>query len=67
MMKLSGAAILRLRAEQKLTLTDLAQKCGVSRATLSNITRGCPCSPVTAGKIADGLGVPVTEIMERKE
>lgn len=49
-------------AEQGMTKTDLAQKCGISRQNISTIIRRGTCEPKTAGKLASGLGVSVVDI-----
>ena len=64
---LSRESTLRLRRSKKMSMALLAQRAGIGSAKLSNIVRGRPCDLATARKIANGLGVPVTEIMERKE
>lgn len=51
-------------AERLMSKTDLADLCGVSRQNVSTIMTRGTCLPKTAGKIAKGLGVDVTEIME---
>lgn len=42
----------------------LSQKCGVTRATLSYIASGKGCTLETAKKIADALGVELSQIKE---
>ena len=44
--------------------SDVAETVGISRHTLSRIYNGYECRPATAGKIAQALGVDLTEIME---
>lgn len=51
-------------AEKGATKTMIADKCGVSRQSISTILRRGTCEPRTAGKLAAGLGVPVSEIIE---
>ena len=51
-------------AEQGITKTALAAKCGISNQNLSIIIRRGTCEPRTAGKLASGLGVSVTDIMK---
>lgn len=46
-----------------LTQKELAQNCGVSKRTISRAFRLGLCEPRTAGKLATGLGVPVTAII----
>lgn len=47
-----------------MTNADLAEKSGVSPATVSAVRCGKTCSAKTAHKFAQALGVPVTEILE---
>lgn len=51
-------------AEQSMTKSVLAERCGVSRQNISTIIRRGTCEPKTAGKLAAGLGVKVEEILE---
>ena len=53
-----------IMAEQGLSATNLAERCGVSAPNISIIMNRGRCRPVTAGKLATGLGVPVSEIVE---
>lgn len=65
-MRISKQSIQFYMAEKKLTVKSLAEKIGMMPQNLSNIvSRGC-CKPVTAGRIAEGLGVPVSEIMKEE-
>lgn len=63
-MKLNTSKIMQLLAEQGLTKSELSTKSGVSRQQISVILGRGSCTPITAGKLAVGLGVPVAEIME---
>lgn len=56
-----------LLAERVMTKKDLADACGVSRQNISTIIRRGTCEPKTAGKLAAGLGVPVTDILEHRK
>ncbi|MCI9006225.1 MAG: helix-turn-helix transcriptional regulator [Lachnospiraceae bacterium] len=49
---------------RNMTQTCLAELSGVSRATVSYIKCGKSCSDEVGQKIADALGVDVTEILE---
>lgn len=56
------------RAEARLaelgwTKKQLASACGISAQNISTVLRRGTCTPVTAGKLAAGLGVPVAEII----
>ena len=61
-MKLNIPAIKRLMAMQRLTQAKLADKAGLSRQSLNGILARGTSTVANAGKIADALGVDVTEI-----
>lgn len=63
-----GARIRGLRSERSLTLDDLAQRAGVSRAMLSRIERG-QSSPTAhlLGKICNGLGITLSILFAQTE
>lgn len=63
-MQISKQAIQFLMAEQKLTAKKLAEKIGMMPQNLSGILSRGSCQPVTAARIAEGLGVPVSEIVK---
>ena len=63
-MKISATRIDTILAERGMTKAALADRCGVSRQNISTIIRRGTCEPRTAGKLAAGLGVLVTDIME---
>lgn len=65
-MKLNSFAIETMLAECGMTKAQLADKCGMSRQNISIIIRRGTCEPKTAGKLARGLGIPVSEILERE-
>lgn len=55
------------RAEARLadlgwTRKQLASACGISVQNISTVLRRGTCTPITAGKLARGLGVSVAEI-----
>lgn len=50
--------------KQNMTQGELAEKTGISRATICYIANGKSCSNETAEKIAKALDVDVTEIIE---
>ncbi len=49
--------------ERGLTITELADRMGINRVNLSNMVNGNP-TVETLNKIADALGVQVTELFE---
>ena len=53
-------------AELGLTKKALATSCGISAQNVSTIIRRGTCTPVTAGKLAAGLGVPVADIIREE-
>ena len=53
-------------AELGVTKKDLAARCDISAQNISTIIRRGTCEPKTAKKLADGLGVSVTEIIENR-
>lgn len=63
-MNINAIKIETLLAERGMTKKDLAVECGISRQNISTIVRRGTCEPKTAGKLAAGLGVLVTDIME---
>lgn len=50
---------------QDMTQKQLAEKAGVSRATVNGIKNGRSCSDSSAIKIANALGVPVESLLEK--
>lgn len=62
-MKLKGNLEI-MAARKGLKLCQLAEKAGLRRQNLSTIKRRGTCNAMTAIKIADALGVDVTEIIE---
>ncbi len=63
-MKISRDKINILRARKKMSVTDLAEVYGVSRARMNVILNQREVSVVSAGRLADALECDVTEILE---
>lgn len=63
-MKISREKINIERARKKLSVNALAEAYGVSRARMNVILNQREVSVVSAGRLADALGVDVTEIIE---
>lgn len=59
-----GKRVKQLRADNKLTLDELAARSGVSRAMLSKVERGekSPTLPVVV-RIAKGLAIPLSQLI----
>lgn len=65
-MTINAAKIETILAERGLTKTDFAARCGISRQNVSIIIRRGTCEPKTAGKLAEGLGIHVKEIINQE-
>lgn len=63
-MKISREKINIELARKKMTVAALADTYGVSRARINVILNSREVSVVSAGRLAEALGVDVTEIME---
>lgn len=63
-MNINVIKIETILAEKGMTKAALADSCGVCRQNISTIIRRGTCEPKTAGKLAAGLGVAVSEIVE---
>src|SRR5918998_5028287 len=63
-----GAWVRGLRRERGLTLEELAERSGVSRAMISKVERG-EKNPtlVVAAKLAEGLGITLSEFAGTEE
>ncbi len=53
-------------ARKKMTVTQLAEKYGVSRSRMNIILNSQSITPVCAGRVAEALDVDVTEITKRE-
>ncbi|MBQ9346879.1 MAG: helix-turn-helix transcriptional regulator [Oscillibacter sp.] len=53
-----------LLAERGMTKKALATACGISAQSVTKITRRGTCTPLTAGRLAAGLGVRVADILK---
>lgn len=65
-MTINAVKIEELLAEHGLTKAAYAQESGISRQSISTIIRRGTCEPKTAGKLAAGLGVSVSEIIKKE-
>lgn len=65
-MKIDSRKIKLILAEKGMTRTVLSERCGLSRQSISTIMGRGTCSVVSAGKLAQGLGVPVLEIVKEE-
>lgn len=65
-MKLDKRKLEIAMARAKLNRDMLAEKAGLPNPTVCTVYSRCTCKPYTAGKLADALGVDVTEILSEK-
>ena len=63
-MKISKRKIETIMARKGFTKSVLSERSGISRQNISTITLRGTCEPKTAGTIAHGLGVDISEITE---
>ena len=66
-MTINTQRIETMLAERGLTKSAYAANCGISRQNVSTIIRRGTAEPKTVGKLAAGLGVPVTDIIKKEE
>lgn len=64
-MKLNRDKINICMARNKMTVQQLADRYGVSRARINIILNQREVSVISAGRMAEALGVDVTEIIEQ--
>lgn len=65
-MKINRRKIELILSERNMTKTALAEKSGISRQNISTILGRGTCEPKTAGKLANGLGVQICQIIENE-
>ena len=65
-MQIDRIKIETILAEKGWTRVVLSSASGLSPQRISTIIRRGTCEPKTAGKLAAGLGVPVTEILAKE-
>lgn len=63
-MTLSRKKVDLILAERKMTITDFCKAYPFSRNRFYTVLNSKSITPKTAGKIAEILGVPVSEIIE---
>lgn len=63
-MKVDRMKMLVLMAEQSMNYSDLAERAGIARQTVSEVLGDRPCRSTTLGKIARALGVQASELVK---
>ena len=66
-MKLNSRKLELLMARKNINVTQLVEKSGVSRATISTVRLRGTCHILTAAKLAAALGVDVEEIIAKED
>ena len=54
-------------AQSKMTMSVAVEKAGLSCRVLSRIKQGENVNALTAGKLADALGVPATDLLDLED
>lgn len=63
-MRINRLRLVTEMVRQDLTQKQLAEKAGISRATVNAVRCGRSCSDISAIKIADALGVRIEDLLE---
>lgn len=63
-MRLDKTLLAIAMARRGMNFIRLSDACGVSRQTLSQINSGKACRAEVAGKIAQALGIDVTDLIK---
>ena len=63
-MRINRLEFIKVLIMRDMTQKQLAEKAGVSRATVNGIKNGRSCSDKSALKIANALGVPIESLLE---
>ena len=63
-MRIDRIKLITEMAKQEVTINAVAEKAGLTRATVSAVKGGKSCKVETAEKLAAGLGVPLATLLE---
>lgn len=66
-MKIDSAKLAAELTRKRITQKELAEKAGITRGTVSNIKCGKSCSGLVGNAIANALGIPLEELLEKGE
>lgn len=66
-MKICKEKIEFIMAKHSISPAILSERSGISRQSISTIKNRGTCTPITAAKLAFGLGVEVEEIIKKEE
>ena len=65
-MKISRESVEVVMATKEMTYAQVAELSGMGRPDFSQVLKKGRCTPRTAGRIANALGVPVERIVEKE-
>lgn len=63
-MKIDAMKIRLLLAEQEKTQAEIEERLGLKRSSVSRILKQGSCEPQTLGRLARGLGVNPSELLD---
>lgn len=63
-MRIDRVKLVTEMARSEIKLYELAEKSGLTRATITAIKGGKSCKEETAVKLAAGLGVPLADLLQ---
>jgi putative transcriptional regulator len=63
-MRIDRIKLVTEMARSEIKLYELAEKSGLTRATITAIKGGKSCKEETAVKLAAGLGVPLADLLQ---
>lgn len=64
-MRIDRIKLVAALTRRDMTQAKLAERTGVSRATINYIKNGKSCTDEVGRKIAVGLGIPIEELIEQ--
>ena len=65
-MKVDADVLYAEMAKKKFMMKDLAERSGISRATILNMKKGMPPKPDTLGRIAEALDISVERLLKKE-
>ncbi len=64
-MRIDRIKLVTEMARSEIKLYELAEKSGLTRATITAIKGGKSCREETAMKLAAGLGIPLSDLLQK--
>ena len=66
-MQLDRVRVIAEMASQRVSVKELAERSGLSRASITSVRGGKSCSTATGKSIAYALGVDIEELLEKNK